>query len=263
VSVTELTEEVVAAPSAATLSLRRVTKTWPDGTHALDEIDLDLGPGELVTIVGPSGCGKSTVLRIVAGLEAATGGEVVVPESLPGCVFQQANLLPWRSVVGNVELFLQLDKVPSAARKEAVDEALQLVGLDRFRDHLPHQLSGGMQMRAALARALVTRPELLLFDEPFAAVDELLREKLQEELSRLFAARRFAGLFITHSVAEAVFLSTRVVVMTPQPGAIEEVIDVPFPHPRTEELRFDPAYVAICHQVSKAMRRAGAEVEEG
>ncbi|MCU1456426.1 MAG: ABC-type nitrate/sulfonate/bicarbonate transport system, ATPase component [Actinomycetia bacterium] len=255
------TGQGVAAAPAAILSLQQVAKTWPDGTHALEEVDLDLRKGELVTLVGPSGCGKSTVLRIVAGLDAATGGQVVVPEQLPGFVFQQPNLLPWRSVVGNVELFLQLDKAPADARREAVDDALELVGLERFRDHLPHQLSGGMQMRAALARALVTRPELLLFDEPFAAVDELLRERLQEELSRLFAARRFAGLFITHSVAEAVFLSTRVMVMTPQPGTIEEVIDVPFPHPRVAELRFDSDFVDLCHRVSRSMRRAGSDLE--
>lgn len=238
----------------ATLTLQDVAMTWPDGTHALEGIDLELRRGEFVSLVGPSGCGKSTVLRIAAGLESATAGVVGGPPTRPGCVFQQANLLPWRDVTGNVELFLELDGADAALRRAAVVSALETVGLTEFAGHLPHQLSGGMQMRAALARALVTRPDLLLFDEPFAAVDELLRERLQEELVRLFVDHQFAGLFITHSVNEAVFLSTRVLVMTPRPGTIAASIDVPFPYPRDPDLRFDPEFVAVARRVSQVMR---------
>lgn len=247
----------VTEPAAA--ALRQVTKTWPDGTHALAALDLELRAGELTALVGPSGCGKSTVLRVVAGLDVATSGDVQRSGPPPGCVFQQANLLPWRSVDRNVALFAELDHLPVAARRAAVGKALAMVGLEGFRKHLPHQLSGGMQMRAALARALVTEPDLLLFDEPFAAVDELLRERLQEELSRLFAAQQFAGLFITHSVSEAVFLSTRILVMSARPGRIVAEVEVPFEHPRSLELRFDPQFVEIARTVSLAMRSAARE----
>jgi NitT/TauT family transport system ATP-binding protein len=176
-------------------------------------------------------------------------------------VFQQPHLLAWRNLLRNVELYAELDGVPKQERRRLTQEALDLVGLTGFETHLPHQLSGGMQMRAALARALVTRPPLLLFDEPFAAVDELLRERLQEELQRLFLAEQFAGLFITHSVLEAVFLSTRVLVMTPRPGTIAAAIDVPLPYPRTPELRFTPEFVSIVREVSGVMR--GHAVEGG
>jgi NitT/TauT family transport system ATP-binding protein len=244
----------VDAASGAVLRLRGVGKTWSNGTTAVLGVDFDLSRGELVTLVGPSGCGKSTILRIIAGLERETSGLVVRPEEPPGCVFQQPNLLAWRNVFRNVELYAELDGIPSSERRLLTQEALDLVGLGGFEEYLPHQLSGGMQMRAALARALVTRPALLLFDEPFAAVDELLRERLQEELLRLFLAEKFAGLFITHSVAEAVFLSTRVLVMTPRPGTIGAAIDVPLPYPRKPELRFTPAFVGIVSQISAAMR---------
>jgi len=262
--VTTLVSEIagVSEMEAPALALVGVHKSWPGSTHALQGIDIEVHRGELLTLVGPSGCGKSTVLRIVAGLEDATEGDVLRPLDPPGCVFQQASLMPWRSVVRNVELFLELDGVPTRDRIEPVDRAIELVGLDGFRDHLPHQLSGGMQMRAALARALVTHPEVLLFDEPFAAVDELLRERLQEELSRLFAVQRFAGLFITHSVSEAVFLSTRVAVMTARPGRISTVVDVPFSHPRSPELRFDPEFVALTRRVSTALRDGAGDLNE-
>ena len=185
---------------------------------AVEAIDLDLRRGDFVTLVGPSGCGKSTVLRIVAGLEKQTSGRVMRPDAPPGCVFQQANLLAWRNARSATSSSTPSSTAcPRKRRRELTRDALELVGLTGFEKHLPHQLSGGMQMRAALARALVTRPELLLFDEPFSAVDELLRERLQEELIRLFTAEQFAGLFITHAVSEAVFLSTRVLVMTPAP----------------------------------------------
>ncbi len=252
-------EPAVDAADGAVLRLRGVGKTWPNGTLAVKGIDFDLRRGEFLTLVGPSGCGKSTVLRIIAGLERETAGLVVRPDAPPGCVFQQPNLLAWRTLVRNVELYAELDGVPSKERRALTQEALDLVGLTGFEGYLPHQLSGGMQMRAALARALVTRPALLLFDEPFAAVDELLRERLQEELLRLFLAEQFAGLFITHAVLEAVFLSTRVLVMTPRPGTIGASIDVPFPYPRSPELRFTPEFVEIVREVSGVMRGHSVE----
>ncbi|MFN8224279.1 MAG: ABC transporter ATP-binding protein [Gaiellales bacterium] len=247
------------AVGGAVLRLNEVGKVWANGVAALEGVSFDLAGGELLALVGPSGCGKSTVLRIVAGLEQETAGSVARPAEPPGCVFQQPNLLAWRSVTRNVELYAELDGVNPKERRALTQEALDLVGLTGFESYLPHQLSGGMQMRAALARALVTRPALLLFDEPFAAVDELLRERLQEELLRLFLAERFAGLFITHSVLEAVFLCTRVLVMTPRPGTIGAVIDVPLPYPRLPETRFAPEFIEIVREVSGVMRSQGAE----
>ena len=240
--------------AGAVLDLRGVGKTWAGGTVAVRSVDFELRRGDFISLVGPSGCGKSTVLRIVAGLEKQTTGRVMRPDAPPGCVFQQPNLLAWRNLVRNVELYAELDGMPKEQRRALTRDTLELVGLTGFENHLPHQLSGGMQMRAALARALVTRPELLLFDEPFSAVDELLRERLQEELIRLFTAEQFAGLFITHSVLEAVFLSTRVLVMTPRPGTIGAAIDVPLPYPRTPELRFKPEFIEIVREVSGVMR---------
>jgi NitT/TauT family transport system ATP-binding protein len=236
------------------LDLRGVGKTWPDGTAAVHGVSFDLSRGDFVSLVGPSGCGKSTVLRVIAGLEEQSSGRVVRPDAPPGCVFQQPNLLAWRNLERNVELYAELDGMPARERRVLTRDALELVGLTGFERHLPHQLSGGMQMRAALARALVTRPELLLFDEPFSAVDELLRERLQEELMRLFVAERFAGLFITHSVIEAAFLSTRVLVMTPRPGTIGATIDVTLPYPRTPELRFAPEFISVVREIADAMR---------
>ena len=247
-------EPAADAVSGAVLSLRGVGKVWPNGTAAVQGIDFDLARGDFLTLVGPSGCGKSTVLRIIAGLEQETSGVVMRPDDPPGCVFQQPNLLAWRNLSRNVELYAELDGVPTKERRVLTQEVLDLVGLTGFEGYLPHQLSGGMQMRAALARALVTRPELLLFDEPFSAVDELLRERLQEELLRLFEAEQFAGLFITHSVTEAVFLSTQVLVMTPRPGTIGASIDVPLPYPRLPELRFTPEFIAIVREVATVMR---------
>jgi len=248
------TDTASADAAGPVLRLRGVGKTWPNGTAAVEAVDFDLGRGDFVSLVGPSGCGKSTVLRIIAGLEEQTSGRVARPDAPPGCVFQQPNLLAWRNVERNVELYAELDGMPASERRPLTREALQLVGLVGFERHLPHQLSGGMQMRTALARALVTRPQLLLFDEPFSAVDELLRERLQDELMRLFTAERFAALFITHSVPEAVFLSRRVLVMTPRPGTIGAAIDVPFPYPRPPDVRFAPEFIAIVRAIADAMR---------
>lgn len=241
---------------AAALSFRRVGMTFPDGTHAVGEVSLDVGPGELVTIVGPSGCGKSTLLKIASGLLEPTTGEVVCDRSRIGYVFQDATLLPWRTVRGNVELLAELHGIPRPERERLAGEAIGLVGLAGFEEHHPKSLSGGMRMRASLARTLTLKPPLFLFDEPFGAVDEITREHLNEETQRLFLRERFAGLFITHSISEAVFMSTRVLVMSARPGRLIAELTIPFEYPRPPELRFDPDFARISGTISHHLRGA-------
>lgn len=236
------------------LSFRGVSKTFPDGTTALADVDVTVAPGDFVTVVGPSGCGKSTLLRIASGLDSATGGEVDVGFSRVGYVFQDATLLPWRTVRRNVELLAELQGLPARQRTAAANAAIELVGLTGFEKHLPRALSGGMRMRASLARSLVLDPELFLFDEPFGALDEITRERLNDELQRLFVAKRFAALFITHSVSEAVYMSSRVLVMSGRPGRIVAEHEVPFPFPRRPELRFTPEFARLCGVVSADLR---------
>ena len=208
------------------ISVSGVTKNF-DEVHALKEVNLDIATGEFVTIVGPSGCGKSTLLRIIAGL-ISTQGSVEKPDK-GAFVFQDAALLPWRTVQKNAELLMELeDGFSKEERVSRVSSALHQVGLSGFEKSYPHQLSGGMKMRLSLARALVLRPEYLLLDEPLSAVDELTRELLQEEIHALWNEEKFTAILVTHNVAEAVFLSNRVVVMSPRPGEIVHVVDVPF-----------------------------------
>jgi NitT/TauT family transport system ATP-binding protein len=237
------------------LDFRDVDLVFPDGTAALDGVDLTVDRGEFVSIVGPSGCGKSTLLRIASGLESASGGTTDVSTSRIGYVFQDATLLPWRSVQGNVELLAELNRAAKADRAAKAAAAIGLVGLDGFEKHLPKQLSGGMKMRVSLARSLTLDPELFLFDEPFGALDEITRERLNDELLRLFAEQRFAGLFVTHSVSEAVYLSTKVVVMSGRPGSIVARFDVPFPMPRDPDIRFTPEFAELVGDVSHALRK--------
>jgi NitT/TauT family transport system ATP-binding protein len=244
------------APRSASLRFAGVSKTFPDGTEAVAPIDLEVGAGELVSVVGPSGCGKSTLLRIASGLTPATTGTVTVEAANLGYVFQDATLLPWRTVQANVELLAELHGIPKAERRRLATEAIELVGLQGFERHHPRRLSGGMRMRTSLARALTLQPEVFLFDEPFGALDEITRERLNDELLRLFVERGFAGLFITHSVYEAVYLSTRVLVMSPRPGRFVADLAVPFPYPRSPDLRFEPEFAALCGQVSHALREA-------
>jgi len=243
-----------AGVGPAALVFNDVSKTFPDGTQALDRTSFGVAPGEFVTVVGPSGCGKSTLLRVASGLERPSTGSVTVDRTSLGYVFQDATLLQWRTVRSNVGLFAELDRVTKADRQRRVSESIELVGLTGFEDKYPKQLSGGMRMRASLARSLVMEPDLFLFDEPFGALDEITRERLNDELLGLFQRKGFGALFITHSIYEAVFLSTRVLVMSARPGRIVASFDVPFPYPRSHELRFDPDFAALTGEVSRALR---------
>ena len=246
------------APAAtpAALSFSGVGKRFPDGTQALTGVDLAVAPGEFVTVVGPSGCGKSTLLKIASGLTTASTGTVETTATRLGYVFQDATLLPWRTVQANVELLAELHGVGKAERTASARRAIELVGLHGFEGHRPRELSGGMRMRVSLARSLTLSPEVFLFDEPFGALDEITRDRLNDELLRLFTDQRFAALFITHSVSEAVYLSTRVVVMSGRPGRLVESFDVPFAYPRVPELRFTPEFAALAGAVSHSLRGA-------
>ena len=247
----------VRPDSAATTTLldfRDVAMTFPNGTTALSGIDLTVDRGEFVTVVGPAGCGKSTLLRIASGLETASEGTAEVHTDRIGYVFQDATLLPWRDVQSNVELLAELNWQPKRVRLPKAKAAIDLVGLTGFEKHLPRQLSGGMKMRTSLARSLTLDPELFLFDEPFGALDEITRERLNDELIRLFCEQQFAGLFITHSVSEAVYLSTKVVVMSGRPGRVVDTVEVPFPMPRDPEVRYTPEFGKLVGQVSHALR---------
>ena len=236
------------------LDFRNVAMTFPDGTVALSGVDLTVNRGEFVTVVGPSGCGKSTLLRIASGLETATEGTAELDTTRIGYVFQDATLLPWRDVTANVELLAELNGVPRRERAAKAREAIELVGLSGFEKNLPKTLSGGMRMRTSLARSLTLDPELFLFDEPFGALDEITRERLNDELIKLFTEQQFAGLFITHSVSEAVYLSTKVIVMSGRPGRIVDTFEVPFDMPRDPEIRFTPEFAALVGDVSHALR---------
>jgi NitT/TauT family transport system ATP-binding protein len=240
--------------TSALLDFQDVAMTFPDGTVALSGVDLTVGRGEFVTVVGPSGCGKSTLLRIASGLETASHGTVELDTSRIGYVFQDATLLPWRSVQTNVELLAELHGIPKKERAAKAKEAIDLVGLTGFEKHLPRALSGGMRMRTSLARSLTLDPEIFLFDEPFGALDEITRERLNDELLKLFAEKQFAGLFITHSVSEAVYLSTRVIVMSGRPGTIVDTFEVPFEMPRDPDIRFTADFAALVGDVSHALR---------
>jgi NitT/TauT family transport system ATP-binding protein len=236
------------------LDFTDVAMRFDNGVTALSGVDLQVRRGEFVTVVGPSGCGKSTLLRIASGLETASEGTASVATKRIGYVFQDATLLPWRTVQKNVELLAELNGRSKAQRKQDADAAIELVGLTGFEASLPKQLSGGMRMRTSLARSLTLDPELFLFDEPFGALDEITRERLNDELLRIFAEQQFAGLFITHSVSEAVYLSTRVIVMSGRPGRIVRSFDVPFPMPRDPDIRYSPEFAELVGEVSHALR---------
>jgi NitT/TauT family transport system ATP-binding protein len=243
---------------APALRFNGVSMVYPDGTHALRETSFDVSPGEFVTVVGPSGCGKSTLLKIASGLHAPTTGSVDVDLKQVGYVFQDATLLQWRTVQRNVELLAELEGVSKSERSRRATEAIELVGLHGFETKYPKQLSGGMKMRASLARTLVLDPSVFLFDEPFGAVDEITRERLNDEVINLFERQRFSALFITHSISEAVFLSTRVLVMSARPGQLVADYTVPFEYPRRPDLRFEPEFARLCGEISLSLRGAHA-----
>jgi NitT/TauT family transport system ATP-binding protein len=257
-----------AAPAAVALS--GVDKRFGEGeraTLALTGIDLTVAPGEFVSLIGPSGCGKSTLLRVVADLVEPTAGTVTVNGKSArrarldqdyGIAFQQAGLLEWRTVVANVELPLSVHGAGKQERRTRALELLELVGLSEFADHRPSQLSGGMQQRVAIARALARRPALLLMDEPFGALDEMTRERMQTELLRIGSETSAAVVFVTHSIPEAVYLSDRVVVMSPRPGRITHVVEVALGN-RDEDVRESERFFAAITEVREALRgRLGA-----
>jgi NitT/TauT family transport system ATP-binding protein len=250
----------------ALVHARGVGVTYEGAIAALGEIDFEIMPGQFVSIVGPSGCGKSTLLRLIAGLVEPTSGQLSVAGYPPAAgrrkaarlsfVFQDATLLPWRSVRDNVRLPLELVHTPTGERRALVERVLNMVGLSEFERRYPNELSGGMRMRVSLARALVTEPELLLMDEPFGALDDITRQMLNEELTNLWTARRWTGVFVTHNISEAVFLSERILVMSPRPGRILADIRVPFEAPRRSELRSQAEFGRLTGEVAACLRRA-------
>jgi NitT/TauT family transport system ATP-binding protein len=255
----------------AVVSLRDVTKSFgAGGVTALQSIDLDVLPGEFVSLIGPSGCGKSTLLRVVGDLVDATAGEVVVNGKSArqarrdrdyGIVFQDAVLYDWRTVAKNIALPLELLGWDRAKREHRVEELLTLVELMGFGDHHPWQLSGGMQQRVSIARALSFSPALLLMDEPFGALDEMTRERLNSELLRIWEMSGSTVIFVTHSIAEAVFLSTRVVVMSRRPGRISAIVDVDLAHPRNADTREEPRFFELVTEVRDRLREGGLDEE--
>ncbi len=229
--------------------------TGKSTVHAVGPIDLDLGAGEFVAIVGPSGCGKSTLLRLAAGLLRPTAGTIIHGGTASSSfVFQEPALLPWRSVERNCAIPLELTGVRQDLRRDRIRAALDLVGLVAWSSFYPHQLSGGMKMRVALARALVVDAEIMYLDEPFSAIDELTREGLNEHLSRLWLERRFAALFVTHNIGEAVFLAQRVIVMSERPGQLLGEVKVPFDYPRDLWLRTTAEFVHVEREVASLLR---------
>ena len=253
------------SPAPAKVQVDRVNKSFR-GLEVLQEVSLDIADGEFVSIVGPSGCGKTTFLRLVHGLLPVDSGEVRVdgkvvkgPDASRGFVFQADSLLPWRSVWGNVFVGLEVNGRTARSDRDRVDSLLKLVGLERFGRYYPRQLSGGMRQRANLARALAVDPQLLLMDEPFAALDAQTREIMQSELLRIWSTAQKTVLFITHQIDEAVYLSDRVVVFARHPGRVRESIPIELPRPRDLELKRDPRFVAY---VDRIWRLIEADVRE-
>jgi NitT/TauT family transport system ATP-binding protein len=248
------------------VAIKGVSKRFKGGTVALEDIDLEIEAGEFVSLIGPSGCGKSTLLRIIGDLIEPSAGSTIVNGKPArearrdhdyGIVFQDAVLYEWRTVAKNIALPLELAGWDRERRQKRIDEMLDLVELQGFAEHHPWQLSGGMQQRVAIARALSFDPALLLMDEPFGALDEMTRERLNVELLRIWEASGSTVVFVTHSIAEAVFLSTRVVVMSPRPGRISKVIPIDLPRPRSAETREDPRFFELATEVREALHLGG------
>lgn len=250
------------------IQARNVNKVYANGTIALQGATLDIRQGEFVSLLGPSGCGKSTLLRIMAGLGDVSGGSVqwweqgydVVGDKgrKLAFVFQNATLMPWARVRKNVRLPLDLEHVSEADAEQRIDKALDMVGLSNFGHSYPRELSGGMQMRASIARALVTEPDLMLMDEPFGALDEMTRNKLNDDILKLWQDNGWTIVFVTHSVYEAVYLSSRVVVMAARPGRIVEEITIDEPFPRGADFRVSQSFAEYCRQVSESLEKASS-----
>jgi len=240
------------------LTLSQVRKSFDGEVDVLKSLDMDISDGDFIGLIGPSGCGKSTVLKLIAGLIPPTSGTIEFSEQNLAehlaYVFQDATLLPWKTVRDNVALPLQLKGVGEQARHNAANKFIELVGLNHAADLYPRELSGGMKMRVSIARALCVEPRLLLLDEPFGALDEMTRDILNEELLTLREATGWTAMFVTHSVSEAVFLSSKVIVLKPNPGEITECIDIPLDFPRTAATREDPVFVEMVVKVTKALR---------
>jgi len=256
-------------PGTSVVALRGVGKTFPSGTVALAGLDLDVRQGEFLSLLGPSGCGKSTALRIIAGLTEPTQGAVDWTAAAKtenanrlGFVFQEPTLMPWANVADNVVLPLKLKGVASEQASKRVAAALERVGLQKFAAAYPRELSGGMRMRVSIARALVTEPELLLMDEPFAALDEITRFKLNNDLLQVWQALRTTVVFVTHSVFESVYLSSRIVVMAARPGRVFTEVAIDAPYPRDQTFRTSAEYAALCRRTSDALAKAMAAGDE-
>ncbi|MFO1036981.1 MAG: ABC transporter ATP-binding protein [Geminicoccaceae bacterium] len=247
-------------PQSPVVVLQGVHKAFKNGTVALENLDLAIGRHEFVSLLGPSGCGKSTALRLIAGLGQPSRGRIAWPEPLAvgdiGFVFQEPTLMPWATVFDNVWLPLRLKGQGRAAVRPEIEAALALVGLDGFANAYPRELSGGMRMRVSIARAIVTKPRLLLMDEPFAALDEITRFKLNNDLLHLWQRESWTVVFVTHSVYESVYLSQRIVVMAARPGRGVADLAVDAPYPRDEEFRTSEPYNAACREVSAVLHRA-------
>ncbi|MDP1960616.1 MAG: ABC transporter ATP-binding protein [Reyranella sp.] len=245
------------------VGVRGVSKVFANGVKALDGASLDVGQGEFLSVLGPSGCGKSTLLRLIAGLTPPSAGTIEWPEGRPdlGFVFQEPTLMPWATALANVELPLKLRGVGRVEREARAAEALGHVGLAGFERSYPRELSGGMKMRVSIARALVTGPKLLLMDEPFAALDEITRRRLNTDLLDLWQRTHFTAVFVTHSVFESVFLSQRIAVMSARPGRVLSDLAIPAPYPRTEAFGTSADYVALCRLVSAHLSEAMAPLD--
>jgi len=243
------------------IDITGVTKQYGNSQLVLESIDLAVAKQEFISIIGPSGCGKSTILKLIAGLTFPTSGTIRVDGMTPlsaretiSFVFQDATLLPWRTVKQNIGLGLELEHVPNERREKEIAALLDLVGLKNVARSYPRELSGGMKMRVSIARALATNPRLMLLDEPFAALDEMSRDRLNEEILRLRAEQKWTAVFVTHSVSEAVFLSDRIVVLAPNPGRIHAEFRVELPSPRTSAIRNSPEFDALAARVSHTLR---------
>ncbi len=243
------------------ITLEGVGKRFGDGPLVLDGIDLAVRKGEFISLIGPSGCGKSTILRLLAGLSPLSAGSIVIDGMTPlnareetFFVFQDANLLPWLRVLENVEVPMRLRGIARDRRRERAEELVRLVGLEAARRKFPWQLSGGMKMRVSIARALALGPRILLLDEPFGALDEMTRDRLNEELLQIRERDRYTAFFVTHSVAEAIFLSTRIVVLSANPGRVAEIIEVPAPYPRGPEFRESEAFLQLLARTTRSLR---------